>query len=437
MRIRLAFTAAVLATAAVATIASAAETKVALQGSVSGPGPRPIAGARVFVYTAQPREGVGSACPSCYPECGKSAVTDRKGRFTIAGLSDRLLYRLLVVADGHVPEFRTSVDPIAGPIEQVLRVRTSTPGPGLRRTIGHVVNSRGEPVAGATIMTRGIGVRREDGAEGMMFGDFGRINARIDPVTITDTRGEFVLTGPDSISNWIVHVKARDLAPRVFPEVKAGGDAGLLRLETGALVTGTVSRDGKPAPGVVLGMRMVGGDATSSVDPDTIATDDRGRFEFWNVPANDDYAFSGVIGSMGSWALRTIVRTVGESDSVTRLPPLSLERGFRLRGRLSLSDAKPLPQGTELMLARTLGGKPLRIALDTDGHFELEGMPPETVQLMVRVRGYHIAPALARDVVTTKYGVRIAMLRDREDVAIVLDPDPPATAKGQDATPRP
>src|SRR6266508_2475342 len=102
-----------------------------LQGRVASPEGKPIAGARVYVYTAQPRVGIGSACPSCYPECGKTVVTDSKGRFTIAGLSDGLFFRLLFVADGRVPLFHDKVDPLSGPLEQVLRGRDSVLAPGL------------------------------------------------------------------------------------------------------------------------------------------------------------------------------------------------------------------------------------------------------------------------------------------------------------------
>lgn len=424
----------IVALGAVAGPANAVATRLTLDGRVIAPDATPVAGATVSVYTAQPRVGIGSNCPSCYPECGKTAVTDRKGRFRIAGLSDQLLYQLLFVADGRVPEFHRRVDPLAGSLEQVLRARDTRLAPGLRTLVGHVVDSHGQPVAGASVSPRGMQLE-VSGRLSTMFGDLPHANARIDPMAITDANGEFRFTGPDSVQSWVLEVRARGLSPRVFPDVSPSGSGQLLRLTPGATVTGVVLRDGQPFPGAVLGISQVDRNSLNFVTPDTVAADEHGRFTFANVPPGQDHAICGVIGSMGPWALRTVVRTVGEDDSVTTLPPLSLERGYRLKGRVTLSDGKPVPAGTELVLGRTLAWGNLTSSLREDGAFEFEGLPPETVALRVRVRGYHIAPGTPGDMGRMGSGVRIPMLHDHDNVEIVLEPDaPPAAPSG---SPRP
>ena len=167
---------------------------------------------------------------------------------------------------------------------------------------------------------------------------------------------------------------------------------------------------------------------------DTIAADESGRFTFANVPASQDYAFSGVIESLAPWALRTVVRTVGENDSVTTLPPLGLEPGHRLKGRVVLSDGKPVPLGTQLMLGRKLAGNPMQVSMDSTGHFDLLGLPPETVDLRIRMKGYRIAAATRWYQGGAMGAVRIPILRDYDDIEIVLEPAPPANAA---ATTRP
>ena len=404
---------------------TAANATLTIQGRVVSPSKQPIAGATVFVYTAQPRVGLGSTCPSCYPECAKQAVTDKKGRFAISGLGDHLLYRLLFVADGAVAEFRDRVDPREPAFEQVLRARDPALAPGLRSTVGHVVDPRGKPVVGASVSPQGIRVER-----GFSFGDHSKGNARIQPIAITDATGTFHLVGPDSITAWVLAVRARDLAPRVFPNVAADSTTHLLKLERGAIVTGLVTREGQPVPGAVIGIAQVDRNAFNSVRPDTIAADERGRFTFVNVPEAQDYAISGVVGTMGPWALRTVVRTVGENDSTTVLPTLQLERGYRLEGRVTLADGKPLPAGTELALGRGFAFSSMVVPVGPGGGFRLEGLPPETITLGIRVAGYRLAPATPGFTDPLRPAVRIPMLRDRTDVEIVLEPEPPSPASG-------
>jgi len=153
------------------------------------------------------------------------------------------------------------------------------------------------------------------------------------------------------------------------------------------------------------------------------------------VPAGQDYAFATVIGSLGPWALRTVVRTAGEDDSTTTMPPFQLERGFQLSGQVVLGDGKPMPKGTELAIGRQLTVGAVTVPMDEQGHFSIEGLPPETVYLNVRLRGYRFAPGNLGFTSGTR-SLRIPMLRDRADMKILLEPSPPATTAAG-ANPRP
>src|SRR4051812_19741761 len=74
-------------------------------GRVTGDAGASVPSAPLFVYTAGPKVGTSPFCPSCYPDCGKSAKTDATGNFTLPGLSTELRFQLLVVAKGYVPQF--------------------------------------------------------------------------------------------------------------------------------------------------------------------------------------------------------------------------------------------------------------------------------------------------------------------------------------------
>jgi hypothetical protein len=90
--------------------------------------------------------------------------------------------------------------------------------------------------------------------------------------------------------------------------------------------------------------------------------------------------------------------------------------------------------GTQLTLGRSLAGNPVQVPMDSTGHFELTGLPPETIELRIRMKGYRIAAATRWYQGGPMGAVRIPILRDYDDVEIVLEPTPPVNAP---ATARP
>lgn len=403
------------------------EPRGTLVGRVVNDAGKPLTGAKVHVYTAAPRDGVGAICPSCYPECAKSAFTDRQGRFVIPRVSTELVYRLLVVAPGRDPEFVTRVDPLAAPVSCSLRARDTVLAAGLRALRGRVLDPEGGPVVGATILPVGI----QTGGDRTMFGDPHAMNARVDAVAVSDAEGAFRLVAPDSVESWVLQVAARGLAPHTFPDTPVGAESVELRLERGATVTGVLRREGEPVPHAVLAVTQLDQNAFNAVRPDTISTDEQGRFTFANVPANQDHAFAGILGTMGPWALRTIVRTVGENDSVTTLPPFQVERGHRLSGRVRLSDGRPAPPETKVLVSRALVGGAVGggLVVDSTGAFSLDGLPEETIELRVYLKGYRLSTTTRGYAGRMMGAVRIPMLRDRDDVEIVLEPAAARSAK--------
>src|ERR1039458_7943723 len=80
-------------------------TRPDLTGVVKDQDGKPLGEASVFIYTAGPKEGVGVFCPSCYADCRKRTATEKQGCIQIESLDPALLFRVLVVAKGHRPEF--------------------------------------------------------------------------------------------------------------------------------------------------------------------------------------------------------------------------------------------------------------------------------------------------------------------------------------------
>ena len=91
-----------------------APSGASLTGSVRDNAGKPVAGATVRVWTASVKNGYSTYCPSCYADCGKRAVTDSEGAFTVNNLSRDLRFQLLIVREGFAPTFVGKVDPVEG-----------------------------------------------------------------------------------------------------------------------------------------------------------------------------------------------------------------------------------------------------------------------------------------------------------------------------------
>src|SRR5260221_10879149 len=63
----------------------------------------PVARAHVFILSAKPYDQTKAYCPTCYPECGRRSITNAQGQFLFEDLNPKLLYSLLIVADGFEP----------------------------------------------------------------------------------------------------------------------------------------------------------------------------------------------------------------------------------------------------------------------------------------------------------------------------------------------
>ena len=128
--------------------ATPSSSGIDLTGKVIADG-KPLSGATVLVYTAHPKTGISSYCPSCYPDCSKKQQTSREGTFKIPSLANWLNFRLLVVKSGYEPQFVPKVDPANGPIEVRMKPAVVNLSHGV---IGaHVVDEHNKPIVGASL----------------------------------------------------------------------------------------------------------------------------------------------------------------------------------------------------------------------------------------------------------------------------------------------
>lgn len=383
-----------------------------LTGQVSTLDGKPIANAHVYIYTAGPREGVSQFCPSCYADCGKRAATTAGGQFRIATLDPALLFRVLAVAEGYEPAFLTRVDPVAGAVSFKLAPRAE--GQCDREIRGRIVDSKGNPVVGATVAPKAM--RKPTSIQ---FGGF----TGTDALSVSNEKGEFVIRVGEPSNQYDVSIHARDLAPQMVAKLVPGDEPRKIQLVLGASVTGRVVRGNKPVAGIRIGIGQTSRRSESYLGETAIATDKDGKFLITNLLPHENYNLHAFMSELAPQAILTKRVILGDDDSRTDAGSLEVIPGRRLAGVVVMPDGKVLPAHTRVMIALESSMDNVTVELDPAGHFEFSGAPPEEVSVGINVAGYRvssISPYMQfhRVVVAPSE-------RDVTDIRLIMEPAPP------------
>lgn len=348
----------------------------------------PVAGATVLVYSAKPRKGYGTVCPTCYADAGKRVTTDAGGNFSIGGLDNLLLFDLIIVAKGLMPRWYGGVDlrEITGFVDIPLR---PLPAPNPATTaLGRVVDAKGEPVPFAPVELVGL----DFGGDRPVIGNFP------DGLAVAGADGQFELMIESSRElggalprSLIVQVHPHGMAPALH-KIALGRTRQDLRVTPGATVTGRVVAQGKPVPNAQLMLLTPAQKADERYAPIYIGTDKDGRFSITNVPAAREWSLDATTDSgMGSVAARD-VETPADGQTVD-LGDVEIRKGSVLSGRVVLSDGKILPIGLRVSVASKAGGS-RNAVLDDLGKFEFEGLSGSYQLVVPEVPGYRLKDPL-------------------------------------------
>ena len=353
----------------------------ALVGQVRSRG-RPMPGITVSLFSASLTHGPGTVCPSCPPDCRKSATTDAEGRFRIEALDPTLRFKVLVYGPGCRPKFLDEVDPARRPIlvEVEPPLPVSVPE---QRVLGRVVDTAGRPIPGAVIGRHRI--QKMDG--GHQYG-----GDSFDRWAVADAQGEFALNATEPFRSVDVRVVCPSFASRFFTHLRGGLPVADLVMTPGASITGRVLHQRKPLPGVVLGLWSGNRLLDLSPAPVWIRTDSQGRFAFQNLPPETAFSFFGQIASVGSFGAvgpRTL-RTPSDGQSLD-LGDVAVERAHRLAGRIVLPGGAEPPEGIDLQMSISDRPDPVSLKLDPRGAFEVRGIPSGKVELSFSAPGYRLS----------------------------------------------
>lgn len=342
---------------------------VDLTGTVADSAGKPIGRATVSIYMAFPRTGVSAICPSCYRDCGKSVTTDQRGQFRVAGLDKSLVFRVLAVADGYEPKFAEGVDAVKGPLSVRLAPRNAADANLLVR--GRVVDPKGKPVVGATAHFHALRVGRRTG--------YGNIPG-VDPLSITDGNGIFVLKVPQADATLDVRIRARNLAPTIATALPPAAEPRDIKLSVGATITGRVVRDGKPVSSARVALIQTNRFSRDWLGPEEIGTDEQGRFLLLAVKPDEEYVLHGFMADGPSFQTRPVKS--GAVSSTVDAGTLEVRRGHRVAGYIVRSGGARLPHALRVTLTRV--GEDIQIAeVGADGAFAFENVPAELVRLAI------------------------------------------------------
>lgn len=341
-----------------------------------------IQGVTVFVYSAGPKVGTSSFCPTCYVDCRKKTDTDAEGQFEIASLDPGLIFRLLVAGKGYKPIFVPKVDPFKGPMEIAVQSRTDQ-FPRHQSLRGQILDPKGKPVPRAIIsfeMFNGL----EANCGGQCDG--------VDLVSVADAGGNFIIGSEKKFEVMDILVEVPGYARRKFLQLSSD-KTHQLEVSEGVKVTGRILKDGKPAANMGVGLQSESrtmGDAASVGNFDTFSDAD-GNFTFFNIPSGPTYFLYNLMGMEGvhGYSLKKI--PVKGEGSTLNTGPLLLTAGVSLKGKVILSDGKKIPPKTRILLGRNDAWDTKSVIVEPDGAFDFGKVPMEEVGLSVRVPGYFLS----------------------------------------------
>ena len=155
--------------------------------------------------------------------------------------------------------------------------------------------------------------------------------------------------------------------------------------------------NGKPVAGVEIGvtpreswqggmnLAISGG----VYDEILIGTRDDGTFAITDVPAPEEwivYAKMASIASQG--ATDPVVIAPSHDNQEVNVGDIQIKHGYRLRGRVALSDGKQIADGMRMYISSDVTRDTQSLLLPADGSFEFKGLAGGSYSLWAAVKGY-------------------------------------------------
>jgi hypothetical protein len=242
------------------------------------------------------------------------------------------------------------------------------------------------------------GILYDDPAQGGHVSMYGEV-ASLDPIAVTNDKGEFEVSYDRAALETLIIVEARGMAPKLFNHLTTGLERHTLTVTEGAVVRGRLVENGKPVADAELGLiaqqRGMGAELKmfgSPYEEIRIGTQADGKFVITNVPAPVDWYVYGKMESIVSRGGTVPVKCATKADAEDiDVGDIEIKAGYRLRGKVVLSDGRPISPGMNVILSSASVFDSQKARLETDGSFEFTGLAPGKYQIDASVRGYRPA----------------------------------------------
>jgi hypothetical protein len=151
---------------------------------------------------------------------------------------------LLVVRNGYTAAFVERVDPARGSATAALVPRAAVDD-AARVVRGRVVDTHGRPLRDVVVLPQGV--------ETVSAGCIYFTTNGLEPVAVTNAKGEFELAYKEKAKGIMLRVEARGMATR-FIAVPTGAEPKTITVSEGAVIRGRLVHRGKPVAGAEIGL---------------------------------------------------------------------------------------------------------------------------------------------------------------------------------------
>lgn len=248
---------------------------------------------------------------------------------------------------------------------------------------------------------------------------YGTLNG-LDPITITDDKGEFEIVSQRPALAVLLKFETRGLAPKL-QALPTGMDRKTVVVSPGAVVRGRLVDHGIPVVGAEIGLIPrnrggFGGNLKIMGDPYEeirVGTQADGSFVLADVPTPIGWyvypKMESISNSLAGQPVECDTKDVGE---ILNVGDIQLEHGHHLKGKVVLRNDASIPDGMRVIISATRAWDSQVVPLHQDGSFECRGLPTGSYDISPGVRGYRPAEELKN----------LKIDHDIDDLTIVLAP---------------